>query len=111
MPRILNKLNDAKLKGLKEPGLYSDGGGLFLQVTTATSRSWVYRFQLHGRRRDMGLGSLTDIGLATARNLAKDAREHVGKGSDPIKARGAALAAQRLAEAQAVTFEAFAEGY
>jgi integrase len=83
MARILNKLNDAKLKGLKQPGLYSDGGGLFLQVTTATSRSWVYRFQLHGRRRDMGLGSLTDIGLA----------------------------AKRLAEAQAVSFQTFAEEY
>jgi integrase len=111
MARILNKLNDAKLKGLKEPGLYSDGGGLFLQVTTASARSWVYRFQLHGRRRDMGLGSLTDIGLAAARNLARDARELVAKGSDPIVVREAAVAAQRLAEAQAVTFEDFAEDY
>jgi hypothetical protein len=51
MPRILNKLNDAKLKGLKQPGLYSDGGGLFLQVTTASARSWVYRFQEHFSRQ------------------------------------------------------------
>jgi hypothetical protein len=81
MARILNKLNDAKLEGLRQPGLYSDGGGLFLQVTTASARSWVYRFQLHGRRRGMALGSLTDIGLAAARNLAKDARELVAKGA------------------------------
>ena len=111
MARILYKLNDAKLKALKQPGLYGDGGGLFLQVTTASSRSWVYRFQLHGRRRDMGLGSLTDIGFAAARNLAKDARELAAKGSDPIAAREASQAAQRLAEAQAVTFEAFADAY
>lgn len=67
-------------------GMLHDGGGLYLQVT-ATGRSWILRYSLHGRRRDMGLGSLRDISLADARRLAAAARASARAGQDPILLR------------------------
>ncbi|HEY1244597.1 MAG TPA: integrase arm-type DNA-binding domain-containing protein [Hyphomicrobiaceae bacterium] len=91
-------------------GMHGDGAGLYLQVT-ATGRSWIFRYQLDGRRREMGLGSLDNVGLAAARQAAQDARSVLAGGQDPIEARKASRAAQRSAEAQAVTFEEAAEAY
>jgi integrase len=91
-------------------GMHGDGAGLYLQVT-ATGRSWIFRYPLAGRRREMGLGSLDNVGLAAARQAAQDARSVLAGGQDPIEARKASRAAQRSAEAQAVTFEEAAEAY
>src|ERR1700730_2178280 len=53
------------------PGLYADGGGLYLQVTIGTDgsprKSWLFRFSLHGRARHMGLGAFEQVSLADAR--------------------------------------------
>ena len=65
------------------PGYLADGGGLFLQVSGTRTRSWIFRFQLDGRRRDMGLGPFPEISLAAARALAQDARTLVKAGTDP----------------------------
>lgn len=43
-----------------KPGRHSDGRGLYLLVMPSGSRSWVLRVQYQGRRRDYGLGSVTD---------------------------------------------------
>ncbi len=52
---------------ITEPGYHADGGGLYLRVPTSGTRGWIYRYQLQGRRRDMGLGRLDDASLAEAR--------------------------------------------
>jgi hypothetical protein len=52
-----------------KPGMHPDGGGLYLQVT-ANGASWVYRFMLNGRAREMGLGPLSLFGLKDARAKA-----------------------------------------
>ncbi|MCA8930848.1 MAG: DUF4102 domain-containing protein, partial [Rhodospirillaceae bacterium] len=65
-------------------GLYADGGGLYLQVTAAGAKTWIFRFQIAGRRRDMGLGSARVVTLAEARAKAQDARRLVAQGIDPI---------------------------
>ena len=52
------------------------------------SRSWVLRFQLNGRRRDMGLGSYPEISLARSREKAMDARRLIKEGLDPLAERG-----------------------
>lgn len=100
-----------KVEALKRPGTYGDGGGLYLQVTSTEAKSWILRYQLDGRRRMMGLGSIEGVRLAAARKLAQDARSLLAKGEDPIEAREAQRAAQRLAEAQAVTFKQAAKQY
>ena len=47
-----------------------DGGGLYLRITPTRAKSWVFRFQIAGKRRDMGLGPYPDVTLAEAREKA-----------------------------------------
>ena len=57
----------------KKPGLYNDGAGLCLRVTSPTARPWVLRYMLNGMAREMGLGSYPEISLAEARVAATEA--------------------------------------
>ncbi len=91
--RARNKLNVRQLPGLTKPGIYSDGGDLYLRVRDSGSRSWVYIYRMDGKRREMGLGSDLDISLAKARDRASAARELVLEGQDPLLARQAAKVA------------------
>jgi integrase len=84
------KLTDRTVKTVG-PGRYSDGTvkGLMLLVRDSGSRAWVLRYQIGGRRRDMGLGPYPEIGLADARERALDARRLIKRdGKDPIAQRG-----------------------
>jgi integrase len=69
------------------PGKYEDGGGLRLVVSKSGAKKWVLRFTIEGKRREMGLGSFPDIGLAEARDNASKYRKQAKKGIDPIEAR------------------------
>jgi integrase len=74
------------------PGLHSDGhvAGLYLAVGATGSRSWIFRYSIGGKRRDMGLGSAGLITLAKARELAADARKSVYTNKiDPLGSRRA----------------------
>lgn len=95
----------------KEKGLYGDGGGLYLQVSAIGTKSWLLRFRLHGRRRDMGLGALADVTLAEAREKAQDARKMIKAGIDPIDAKRESRDKISLEKASAITFKAAAEAY
>jgi integrase len=90
--------------------MYADGGGLYLQVTEGGA-SWIYRYMLAGRAREMGLGPLALFGLSEARAKALDARRLRHEGIDPIEARRAIRAQARLDAAKAITFKQCAEGY
>lgn len=68
-------------------GYHADGGGLYLQVTASGARSWILRYQIDGRRREMGLGPLALFGLAQARERALEARRMIADGIDPIEIR------------------------
>jgi integrase len=94
----------------KRPGMYADGGGLYLQVTDGGA-SWIYRYMLRGRAREMGLGALALFGLSEARAKALDARRLCHAGVDPIEARHAERQQARLDAAKAVTFGQCAESY
>jgi integrase len=87
MPKRAAGLTARGVVGLTTPGLFADGGGLYLQISPAGTKSWVFRFSLAGRRRDMGLGPVADVTLAQARELAATARKLVREGQDPIEAR------------------------
>ena len=69
------------------PGRHGDGRGLFLYVKPSGSRSWVLRYQVQGRRRDLGLGAYPEISLAMARERAAEARRLIAMGDDPITRR------------------------
>ncbi len=109
MPKRAEGLTARKVETAK-PGYHADGGGLYLQVTDG-GRSWIFRYQIAGKRRDMGLGPCRDITLAEARDKALQARKLIIDGFDPIATKRAAVAAQRLKEASAITFKAASERY
>jgi integrase len=104
--RTLHRLSAISIARAKTPGYLPDGGGLYLQVTATDARSWIFRFALAGRRREMGLGPFPSIGLATARKLAASARALAKAGQDPIAARDAERARQRLEMSRGVTWDA-----
>jgi integrase len=95
----------------KTPGLIADGGGLYLQIAPTGARTWIFRYQIAGRRRDMGLGSAAVFSLAEARDRARAARRLVADGIDPIEARRATVAATRVDVAKAMTFAECADRY
>ncbi|WP_281718925.1 tyrosine-type recombinase/integrase [Pandoraea apista] len=111
MPRALNKLTQLTVTKTTKPGLYADGGGLYLQITAAGVKSWLFRYMRNGRARGMGLGPLHTIGLAEARTRALDCRRLLLDNVDPLDARNAARTAQRIAQANNVTFQHCAEKY
>ena len=84
MARKAAGLTAQQVKARKAPGMVADGGGLYLQVSPGGAKSWVFRYQIAGKRRDMGLGSVDDVSLAEARDRARDARKQVKDSIDPI---------------------------
>ncbi|HEY7576743.1 MAG TPA: Arm DNA-binding domain-containing protein, partial [Acetobacteraceae bacterium] len=111
MSREIGKLTPAKVRHASKPGVYGDGAGLWLNVGEAGNKSWLYRYMLDGRAREMGLGPLHTIGLAEARERARAARRLCLDGIDPIERKHAERDARRLAAASAVTFEDCAAKY
>lgn len=91
-----NRLSALAVGRLKEPGMYADGGGLYLQVSRSGTKSWIFRFALSGREREMGLGPLHTVSLSEARDLALEARKLKLRGIDPIDARNGERSAKRL---------------
>jgi integrase len=98
---------------LKTPGRYRDSEvkGLYLQVTNASNRSWIFRFEREGRERWMGLGPLHTISLKEAREKAREARRALIDGIDPLEARREARAARAARAAKTLTFAEAAQRY
>jgi integrase len=89
MARKTNKLTAAGVRAIKAPGLHSDGGGLYLVVDKGGAKRWAFIFRWEGKRKELGLGGVVAVPLATARDRAKEAREVVAAGRNPIEARKA----------------------
>ena len=77
-------LSATRAKALKEPGRYSDGGGLHLYISKAGRKSWVLRITVDVRRRDIGLGGYPSVSLALASEKAAYNRAAVAEGRDPV---------------------------
>jgi integrase len=124
------KLKALTITRTTKPGMYSDGGGLYLQVTSAGTKSWIFRYwvpqrgehagdfirdarsnKVLGRSREMGLGSFTVVSLDEAREKAEDCRRLRKQGIDPIEAQREAKLRVALEEAKAMTFEDAARRY
>lgn len=113
VPKKAKELGPLDVKRLVEPGLHAVGGvaGLHLQILPSGGRSWLLRIVIGGKRREVGLGGFPGVPLALAREKAREVRETVQQGRDPIAERAAArsaLAAQRGAE---ITFDECAEKF
>ena len=83
----MGKLTALQIRNLKTPGRYGDGDGLTLVLTAAGKGHWVLRTTIKGRRRDIGLGSLSLISRKEARDTAIDLRRDIQRGIDPIAER------------------------
>ncbi len=77
-------LSATKVKAFRDPGRYSDGGGLHLFISKAGRKSWVLRITADGRRRDIGLGGYPSVSLARAREKAAEYRTAIVEGRDPV---------------------------
>lgn len=113
MVKKVDELTALQVRRLTTPGMHFVGGvpGLALQVLPTGGRTWVLRVQYGGKRRDMGLGGFPEVKLETARDRAREARDMIRRGMDPIahqRAARSALAAQRES---AMTFKQCAEAY
>lgn len=87
--KLSNKLSTVNVEKLGK-GRYSDGNGLYLQITASGGKSWLFRFMLNRRSRTMGLGSFASVSLEEARALAAAAKRLRKEGIDPIEERNGA---------------------
>jgi len=111
MPKVAKELSPLEVKRLQHPGqggnvTFAVGGvsGLLLQVTPTGGRSWLLRTKVGGRRRHIGLGGYPDVTLAQARERAREAKDKVWQGVDPIEERKAVRAALVAASRRGLTF-------
>ncbi len=118
--RVLGKLSPTRVRTAKpKPGSHSlvigDGGGLWLQCTRGDGdhirRSWTFRYEKGGRRREMGLGALHTLSLAEAREKARTLRRQLLDDVDPLESRETARRANALTIARAMPFKECARLY
>jgi len=112
----INRLSDRRVRTAKA-GMHADGGGLYLRVTARASevvnRYWLFRYSHRGTDKDrqLGIGPLDTVTLAAARATARECREQLMVGQDPVEQRKPQRAAQALADAKAMTFDPCRDAY
>jgi integrase len=111
MARAINRLKDVTVRKASRPGFLADGAGLYLRIGPTGAKSWVFRYRRGGRLHDMGLGSLTAVTLAEAREKALACRRLRLAGIDPIEDRRAGAIKAALDAARTMTFKQCAEAY
>ena len=111
MPKITDELSALDVKRLAHPGgnrnvLISVGGvpGLHMQLTPKRGRSWVLRAKVGEARRDIGLGGFPAVTLSQAREKAREARDMISRGIDPVAERKIAKTALATAQRRGLTF-------
>lgn len=105
MNRARDRLTAVAVRNASKPGFYHDGGGLYLQVSRFGTKSWILRYTINKKTRDMGLGPLSDWSLSEARERARKFRQLVDDKTDPIEARQKEHAAKAAEAASRKTFE------
>ena len=81
------RLTPAKVRKTNTPGRHADGNGLYLFVEESGTKRWILRTVVHGKRRDIGLGSTQHTSLAQAREAAAPLRRLARNGGDPLAER------------------------
>jgi integrase len=111
MAQTINQLTAIRVRKIKQPGYHADGAGLWLQVSQAGGKSWIFTYSLRGRAREMGLGSASRVTLAEAREERDKCNRLLREGIDPIEERKRKRAAAALADAATITFKEAAAAY
>jgi integrase len=113
MPKIAKELSSLEVKRLNKIGHHAVGGvsGLLLQITKNGAKSWILRTIIGARRRDVGLGGFPGVTLAMARDKAREAKELVAKGIDPIERKKSIKAQLIASQASSLTFDEAAEKF
>src|SRR5690348_2083687 len=106
-----NVLTTRKVEEAKGPARLCDGMGLYLQISRYGSKAWVFRYDFAGRTREMGLGSVHTVPLKLARELAREQREHLLRGDDPIELRAAKIDKARALSSERITFKEAVEEF
>jgi integrase len=111
MPKVARELSALEVRKLEHPGTGSNatfaaGGvsGLMLQITPNGGRTWLLRVTVGAKRREIGLGGFPDVTLAQARDRAREAKDKIRSGVDPVEERKAAKAALAAAQRRGLTF-------
>src|SRR5918993_5269150 len=107
--REAKKLTAVAVTKLTKPGRYAVGDGAYLQIAAGGTKAWIFRYQRDGRARHMGLGPVSLITLAEAREKARHARRALLDDIDPLTAKRERRAASRLQAAKGVTFQGCAD--
>lgn len=115
MPQVAKPLSALEVKRLSTPGMHAVGTvpGLYLQVLPApsTARTWVLRVKVGDRRRELGLGGYPGISLAQAHASARQKRQLVDQGVDPVSEQRAAKSAIRASQQKQITFAEATRAY
>lgn len=111
MAKQIEKLTPELVATLDNPGMYPDGLGLYLQVSKWNTKSWLFRYQRHYKLRSLGLGPCHTITLQEARKRAKQARQMLLDGLDPIDTKRERRLTDMAAQARVMTFDQCAKAY
>jgi integrase len=106
MPKTLSA---SQVKSLTEVGVYRVDHNLYVQIKPNGARSWVCRYQVNGRRREMGLGPIRLVDLSKARIAANDAKKLALSKVDPLDQRRAER--KPIAKIKVPSFEQCAADY
>ena len=107
MPKKAKELSAMEVKRITRKGLHAVGGvaGLLLQVSPSGTRSWILRVLIGSKRRDIGLGGYPDVSLALARDNAREVREKIKQGIDPIEEKQANKIRLMTEQAALISFD------
>jgi Arm DNA-binding domain len=105
------KLTALDVERLHTSGRYPDGGGLYLQITGNSAKSWLFRYAVNGKEHWLGLGPVRDVSLRQARHMRDVERGKIAAGADPARERHAERAATKAAKTPTLTFRRAAARY
>jgi integrase len=112
MPKKARELKPMEVSKIKNEGVHAVGGvsGLYLRII-GNSRAWVFRVNIDGKGRNMGLGSCDHVTLAEARDKARELHKQIREGLNPKEERRQKKARARLEAVKTKTFRECAEAY
>lgn len=107
MPKKVKKKSYVEIEGITTPGRHAVGGpaGLLLVVKPTGARSWMFRTKVGIKRRSIGLGGYPDVSLSEARKKAKELKEKIQAGIDPVEEKRKNRDALIKEQARFMTFE------
>ena len=83
MARKINRLTARAVASITEHGRHADGGNLYLSISPDGGRRWTFMYTCRGKTTELGFGSVRDVPLAKARELATQARALLAEGRNP----------------------------